>query len=133
MKYPEIERRQVVRFAAPFIGSNGRMARRLFATKKRAVEFLAKQVLLDEIFGNKERFEHEGDGYSFEYWARPLADGLSKSEFAAVLKRRFHCTESNVYGIAEPVSCCPEDFGFCAVAYKQAIRDIASKIEGGSA
>ena len=135
MIYPSIRAKQVKRFMAPFVSStNGQIAYRGFATKRQADRFLAKQILLDRIFGAKEEFTNRpGEEYETQYWQRPKADGLSKEQFAeAIREAGFTCKDTTNYYSYEPEYCCPDGYGFCAQEWNATLDTIIAQLNGAT-
>ena len=71
--------KKVQRWFAPYMNKGGGVSMKGFGSKKSAARFLARQVVLDQVFGEKfEDVQHPGATYEFSYWRRDTPDDAQK-------------------------------------------------------
>lgn len=119
-----VETRTVKRHYASRIATSGHVAYKPYGSKRAAYKAIAKEILLDLVFGPKEeQCGNPGTQYECYWWERPGITALQQAEdfkkgFGAAMQAfGFQC-DVNGYYDGEPCSCCPDDYTFCAMKYK---------------
>ncbi len=106
-----IQSKRVIRYFAPYRAISGSIANKGFMTLMASARFLARQDLLDKVFG--EKFEHDNsffDGYrlvEWSQWHRDVPDDKAKriAMFAKVFPLE-DCESPGGFGyFGEPLTC----------------------------
>jgi hypothetical protein len=120
MKYPPIATNRVIRFYASYVGNDGKIHRKGFNTRNRALRFQAKQILLDRLFG-----EHQELKFGFQ---RPGLALLNRDGMRKELRLNGFTCDEIVYGYGDVHDCCAGS-EFCRIKWRKAIDAIVAEIE----
>lgn len=112
-----ITEKSVKRFYAPYVNSHGKKALKGFSTRRQALRFLGKELLLDRLFGEKVELELG--------WGRPDLQFVSRDrdKFAALMRRKLFACYMNPNGTCNCGKKAEEfDNGFCRYAFNKFIE-----------
>ena len=133
MTYPTITSKKIIRFFAPYMASSGAWKTKGFTTRMTAAKFVAKQMILDRIFGEKQEchvLTSVDDGYS--YYSRSVpseeADRWVMIGKVFPLEQCPTAADSGAYGYGELFECPTTAKGYCGCQYKAEIERIAKEI-----
>lgn len=112
-----ISQKHVIRFYAPYLSSSGIWRQKGFTTRMAAARFLAKQMLLDKVFGPKvEHYQSDDSDNGWRYWKRDTPD--NKEDRAAKFAETYPleectCEVFNYFGEGLPTECEMKGFAVC--------------------